>query len=43
MVSIISKLPIFTPARRCAQCGATLMDSWPPGDDDSKSPLTMAW
>src|SRR6516225_1585118 len=43
IVSIISKLPILTPLRRWAQCGATLMDSWPPATTISESPLTMPW
>jgi hypothetical protein len=43
IVSIISKLPILTPPRRWAQCGATLIDSWPPATTMSESPLTIAW
>ena len=41
MVSTMSKSPIFTPLRRCAQCGAMLMDSWPPATTMSLSPLRI--
>ena len=39
MVSIILKSPIFTPERRCAQCGAMDMDSWPPATMMDASPV----
>ena len=35
--------PILVPSRRCEQCGAWLMLSWPPATTTLEEPSSICW
>ena len=43
MVSMNFMSPILVPSRRCAQCGAWLMLSWPPATTMLEEPSAICW